>query len=246
MSRVRVAVDTSQALVEAAAAVTARLEEVFEAIDPLRAAVEERLMAGPGVVASAALGIEPLAHDVLADAGGLATGAGFVSGDRVLRDRATWLEWWTVDAPGGEPARVSPELAPDGTPTYDYSATPWMVVPRETGRRHVTGPYVDYFCTTEYALTFTVPVSAGGTFGGVAGVDVPVAELERAVAPVLDAVGAPVALVNAGGRVVTSVDFGLLTGDLVRDTAFADLWAGGGTSLVRCGGDLPLGLLTRA
>ncbi|TFD48627.1 hypothetical protein E3T46_14390 [Cryobacterium sp. Hh11] len=31
------------------------------------------------------------------------------------------------------------------------------------GRRHVTGPYVDYLCTDEYTLTLTLPVYRGGT-----------------------------------------------------------------------------------
>lgn len=234
---------------DVAAALTDRLEAVFSAVQPLADAIEARLAGGPGSICSDELGIERLATGLLRAPAGLATGAGYVSGPGVLRDRAAWLEWWTVDAPGAEPVRVAPEAAPDGTPTYDYSAMPWMVVPRETGARHVTGPYVDYFCTTEYALTFTVPVSAGGSFGGVVGVDVPVAELERQVTPLLDWVGAPVALVNAIGRVVTTVDFGLLTGDLVRDAAFARLWAGepadGPYRLRRLAG-LPLGLLVRA
>lgn len=41
---------------------------------------------------------------------------------------------------------------------YDYTALPWFVVPRETGGRRVTGPYVDWVCTEEYTLTFTVPL----------------------------------------------------------------------------------------
>jgi hypothetical protein len=86
------------------------------------------------------------------------------------------MEWWYRDA-GASVHKLRPVLDPDAEDFFDYSGLPWFAVPRDSGARHVTGPYVDWSCTEEYTLTFTVPVHAthpehGRTYLGVVGADV--------------------------------------------------------------------------
>jgi len=129
------------------------------------------------------------------------------------------MEWWHR-GPGGDGAdvhspaeardgagvrRLRPVLDPAAENFYDYTVLPWFAVPRETGARHVTGPYVDWLCTEEYTLTFTVPLfGAGRQYLGVVGADIVNSWLERRLLPLLHRVGQQAALVNAEGRVVVA------------------------------------------
>ena len=122
---------------------------------------------------------------------------------------------------------------------------PWYHVPRDTGHRHVTGPYVDYLCTDDYTLTFTVPVTDGGRFVGVAGADVRVLTFEQAVMPSLRSGPKGTAVVNAQGRVVLSNSVRHISGTLVRDPDVAGLWTTGDRRLHRID-DLPLALVDLA
>ena len=134
---------------------------------------------------------------------------------------------------------------------------PWFTVPRETGRRHVTGPYVDWLCTQEYTLTFTVPVfgthpERGRCHLGVVGADIVAGWLERRLLPLLHRMDGPVALVNAEGRVVVANRPALVTGAVLRQADVPALWrrepgspATAGATLHRLP-DLPLGVLVLA
>jgi hypothetical protein len=70
--------------------------------------------------------------------------------------------------------------------------------------RHVAGPYVDYACTNEYALTVAAPVTIHDRFAGVAAADVLVSSLERQLLPALRTLSEPAVLLNSGGRVIAS------------------------------------------
>ena len=104
--------------------------------------------------------IDGLVRQIL-DVAGLTAGRGRVwwSLPDVLVDARHWMQWWTRDD-DGQPQQLQPELDAEEESFWDYTVLPWFTVPRETGRRHVTGPYVDWLCTQEYTLTFTVPSSA--------------------------------------------------------------------------------------
>ena len=145
-------------------------------------------------------------------------GAGFVAETGVLHDAPYWLEWWTANPDIGIDScrRLAADTDPSSVGFRDYTELPWFVIPRETGRIHVTGPYVDYVCTDQHTLTVTKPVLAGATFIGVAGVDVLASTVERLLAPELDAVRGTVVVVNRVGRVVASSDPDHVVGDLVR------------------------------
>jgi hypothetical protein len=183
-------------------------------------------------------------------------GAGFVAETGVLQDAPYWLEWWTADPEVG--AQSCRRLAADTDPTSvgfrDYTELPWFVMPRATGRPHVTGPYVDYVCTDQHTLTVTQPVTVDGVFLGVAGVDVLAATVERVLRDRLDTASGVLVVVNRVGRVVASSDPEHVVGDLVRGLpenpwftgrAAARGGAGERWGFVSCT-SVPLGVLSRA
>ncbi len=152
-------------------------------------------------------------------------GAGFVAAVGVLEDAEWWLEWFARDA-DNKVQQLIVQSDPNGMGFYDYEHLPWYAVPRNTGVRHVTGPYVDYLCTEDYTLTFTAPVIAQGRFVGVAGGDVGVPAAEQRLLPVLRKAERGVAVVNAFGRILASNSGRHLCGDLVAEgDELAKLWA---------------------
>jgi hypothetical protein len=162
--------------------------------------------------------VEPIAtvvRPVLEAEGTPLVGAGLVLAPGVLGEH--WMEWWH-HGPGGDTTvrRLRPVLDPAAENFYDYTVLPWFAVPRATGARHVTGPYVDWLCTGEYTLTFTVPLRRGGEFLGVVGADIVNSWLERRLLPLLHRVGGPAALVNADGRVVAANHPSLVAGSVTR------------------------------
>ncbi|GAA3541506.1 cache domain-containing protein [Amycolatopsis ultiminotia] len=228
--------------------VSALVEETFARLKPVLAAAEALLAEPAGRTAEALHGIRPQVIEAL---GGLVIGAGFVSAPHVLTDQEFGFEWWTcAGAEGGEPEQLFISLVPDSPNFLDYTRQSWFTVPRDSGRRHINGPYVDYLCTDEYTLTFTVPVSCEGGFAGVVGADVYVREFERTVSRRLRSLGRHAALLNAQGRVIVSNSVRQATGSLVRDVDVPAWWTSGaepcttsaGATLRRCG-DSPIALL---
>lgn len=227
-------------------------EAVFELVSTLRTATEELFAearrAGRQVSVADLNGIDGIAIGMLGGVDGIIPGAGFIAAPGTLRDAPRWLQWWQQGR-NGSPSRLIAELDPGKDRFYDYVPLPWFAVPASTGRRHVTGPYVDYVCSDEYALTFTEPIFDDGTFVGVAGADVFVNRYESLVLPPLRALPSAAALVNTQGRVIVSNTARLVTGSLVRKPDVASFFAGGeasstvqGLTLQRCG-DVPIVLL---
>ena len=120
---------------------------------------------------------------------------------------------------------------------HDYEPLEWYDVPRRTGQRHITGPYVDNVCTDDYTLTLTQPVLHDGGFAGVAGADLGVRTVEKVLLPALRALAAPTAVVNADGRTLVSNTGALMCGDLLGTTPVV--------SRAQVG-DLPLSIATLA
>ena len=205
------------------ASIAAVFDPVFARLEQW-ANLVERYAARPGSVAERAE-LDPLVERLVirafADSDGTVIGAGFVSAPHFLG----WhLAWWL----GGQKA-ASPRLPANGIRHLetledpldenfrDYTALEWWRVPAQTGRRHITGPYVDYLCTDEYTLTLTLPVYRGGVeLIGVVGIDLSVDEIERDLVPLLGTDAVAVTVVNASGRVVVSTDTHLATGALLR------------------------------
>jgi hypothetical protein len=113
------------------------------------------------------------------------------------------MEWWWA-VPDREPETLRANLEPSAPDFFDYATADWYAPPESTGARHVAGPYVDYVCTNEYAMTLAQPVRAGGRFVGVAALDVSVGGFETLVLPALQSLDAPATLTNATGRVIAS------------------------------------------
>ena len=236
--------DAAQLLVER---VVALCDDVFGTVESLRTAtataVADALPRRPQRGDLAA--IETIAAAALLRPEGLVVGAGFVAEPGALRDETYWLEWWTYpDAV--QVLRLAVESDPDAPAFRDYTRLPWFQVPRRTGRRQVTGPYVDYLCTDEYTLTFTAPVVVAGRFAGVVGADVFARTVELRLGSLLGHVPEPAAIVNAQGRVVAGNEGAPVTGDLLREVV--PLWdlpatpGGDHPRLYRCG-DLPFALV---
>lgn len=170
-------------------------------------------------------------------------GGGFVAAPGVLADAPWWLEWFAWDA--GVVQRLVSETDPSGAHFFDYTLMPWFTGPRDRPAPYgvVTGPYVDYLCTDDYTLTFTRAVRRpGGSFAGVAGVDVRVSAVEQQFLAALRGSGRLLVLVNEQGRVVVSTSARMLSGDLVETVDVPALLAAGDPRLTRIAGS-ELGLL---
>jgi hypothetical protein len=215
-----------------AEAVGGLLETVFAAVERARAAVTALLEARP---APATADLVRLQRGFRAELGGLVVGLGFVAAPGLLTDVPAWLEWWQLRPDGGvQPLLL--DLDPATSAYSDYTHWDWYALPRGSGRREISGPYVDYLCTDEYSLTLAAPVhSPDGSFAGVAAADVYLRHFEAVAVPALRALGRPAFLVNPRGRVVASTTAARLAGDLVRNLDGLDVHA--------CG-EIPLRLVT--
>ena len=244
---------------ELADRVVALCETTFAAVDGLRGVADQLLLPfsqGAPLAAADVAAIDGPVRQVLDVARSPLVGAGLVVTPGVLADARHWMQWWTRDDAGRQ-RQLRHELDAEEESFYDYTVLPWFTVPRETGRRHVTGPYVDWLCTQEYTLTFTVPVfgthpERGRCHLGVVGADIVAGWLERRLLPLLHRMDGPVALVNAEGRVVVANRPALVTGAVLRQSDVPALWRRGageprdrGATLHRLP-DLPLGVLVLA
>nr|WP_314176837.1 hypothetical protein [Streptomyces sp. DSM 40971] len=171
-------------------------------------------------------GLRPGLHERLARLT-LMSGAGFVAAPGLLADAEAWLEWWQT-GPGGEARPLLLDLDPEHSPYWDYTHWEWFALARDTGRRAVAGPYVDYLCSDEYSLTLSVPVTVGDRFTGVAAADVYLPDFEAAVMPVLQRLTGPACLVNSRGRVAVSTYANHLAGSLLKGPDFGAVLAGAG------------------
>ena len=230
---------------EAVEQVSALVEGIFDSLKPLLATTEALLA---DAVRARAADLDRLRPQVIRAIGGLVVGAGFISAPHVLADQELGFEWWT-SSPDGGAMQLFISLDPGSENFLDYTRQSWFTVPRDTGRRHVNGPYVDYLCTDEYTLTFTLPVRHNDSFAGVVGADVFVREFEHVLLPTLRSAGGRAALVNAQGRVIVSNSVRQATGSMVRELDIPAWWTSGaeplseaGNTLRRCG-DTPIGLL---
>lgn len=236
-----------------AAQVRSTLESVFETVAHTRddtTALLTRIAAEGRHPASADLAaLRPGLHLRLARQE-LVSGVGFIAAPGLLRDVPGWLEWWQSGSDGSvRPLLI--DLDPQQSAYSDYTHWDWFTLPRDTGRRAVAGPYVDYLCSDEYSLTLSAPVHVEGRFAGVAAADVYLRHFESAVMPLLRQLSGPAHLVNARGRVAASADPAHLVGSLTKGPDFGGVLerarAGrhDGWRLVPCDG-IPLVLVVSA
>ena len=223
-------VDTSTGIAQR---IAATIDPVFAVIEEWRNRVEQALGADDDPRAAT---FDPLVADLVARElerpGTLITGAGFVAAPGFLPDAPWHLAWWLsgaspfrVEQTGGGLRRLDAVSDPDAEAFRDYTTLEWWRVPARTGRRHLTGPYVDYLCTDDYTVTITSPVVVDREMAGLVGADVYVARLEQALLPVLRAADRTCTIVNASGRIVASTDTHRATGALLRLEGLAETLA---------------------
>ena len=205
---------TRRACPDVGGIVTTVVEEIFTAVHEVEAdavrmldAVRSR-RAVPGGADVSRLG--PGIRALLARTQ-LVVGLGLIVAPGLLDDEQLRLEWWQRGGAGDAPTALDVDLNRLSPGFYDYEAAEWFAVPRQSGARHVVGPYVDVHGTGSYMLTFTVPVSWDGAFVGVAGADVPAARFEERLLDRLST-AAPSVLLNRDDRVVFSSSARWLTG----------------------------------
>lgn len=220
---------------EAATRVRDTAEEVFAALREVREATLAQArtvrQGGRDLRRADLAALRPLLTGRL---GVLIVGVGFIAAPGLLTDAPWYLEWWQEN-PSGAPVQLLRDLDPSSSAFYDYTHWEWYTGPQSGVERTICGPYVDYLCTDEYSLTFSVPVTLDGVFIGVAAADVFVRRFGTAVVPVLRELPGQAFLINGQGRVVASNTARYIAGSVYRGTeGFA----------VRPVADLPLSLVT--
>jgi hypothetical protein len=157
--------------------------------------------------------IRPVVEELVQQPGGYAAGAGFIANAGLLGPERSYIAWW--QGPELEHVDALANFSPNSISRYVKSE--WFRIPVETGRAHVTGPYVDFLCTDEYVLTFTHPVFTrpDSPVAGIVGIDVTVQRLERGAMPALRRIGGRATLANADGRAVVSAAPDIDAGDLI-------------------------------
>ncbi|MFJ6417712.1 cache domain-containing protein [Paeniglutamicibacter sp. NPDC091659] len=153
--------------------------------------------------------VHPLARKLLNRQDLPLVGAGFVAAFEAVSDVPWHMAWWQ----GEKQERLLMLTMESAGETY--SRREWFTVPMESGAGHITGPYVDFLCTDEYTLTFTVPVKAHGRIVGVAGADIFVESIEGLLVDRLREIDPRATLINGVGRVVVSADPQLAAGRLL-------------------------------
>ena len=183
--------------------ITAQFEQIFVSLEPLAAAFAD-VAGDAGKARPEGLAkLREIIFEVLNTHNGLVTGAGAIAAPDTMPGSRYWLEWWWTRT-SGEPEALRVNLDPAAPDFFDYTSADWYLTPMRNSTRHVAGPYVDYACTNEYALTVAVPVTIHDRFAGVAAADVLVSSLERRLLPALRTLSKPTVLLNSGGRVIAS------------------------------------------
>jgi len=156
--------------------------------------------------------IRPVVEELVQLPGGYAAGAGFIANAGLLGPERSYIAWW--QGPDLEHVDALANFSPNSISRYVKAE--WFRIPVQTGRAHVTGPYVDFLCTDEYVLTFTHPVFTrpDGPVAGIVGIDVTVQRLERGAMAALRRIGGRATLANADGRAVVSAASDIDAGDL--------------------------------
>jgi hypothetical protein len=230
----------STAVDECAAGVEATFSALFHQIEDWRDRLQELSAERSGRLSAADVDelVEMMVAPQLGHDGALTIGAGYVATPGFLVDTDWHLAWWlgrsnTFGLGSADPSvrRLVATEDPTAEDFRDYTELEWWRVPAATGAAHITGPYVDYLCTDDYTLTLTMPVRHGDRMIGVAGADLYVNDIERALLPFVRSIGQPATILNASGRVVVSTDPHLATGSVLRQPHEAGVRCGA-TSLI--------------
>ncbi|MGY4712277.1 PDC sensor domain-containing protein [Mycolicibacterium sp. CBM1] len=129
-------------------------------------------------------------------------GMGFVAAPSVVDGRERYMAWWQRNHQ--RVARLRLNFDPTSIDVYDYLQMDWYQLAQRGQERVAYGPYVDYSGSDLYTITATIPVVADGMFLGVAGADLSVGEVERALIEVLRQTAEDAVVVNTERRVIAA------------------------------------------
>jgi hypothetical protein len=191
--------------------ITTKLESLFALLGPVVSGFE-RMAALEQPAREDMIDLRGAIADVIAGPG-LVNGSGVIVAPGLLSDAPYWMEWWW--ATPKEPEALRLNLEPSAPDFFDYTTAEWYAMPEHTGARHIAGPYVDYACRNDYALTLAQPVGVAGRFVGVAALDITASSLEYWVLPMLASLAGTTTLVNAAGRVIVSTSAAIWPGQRV-------------------------------
>lgn len=183
--------------------ITAQFEQIFASLEPVAAGFAELVTGAVKNRSEDLFRLREITFGVLNTHNGLVAGAGAVAAPDTVPGSHYWLAWWWTRTSGG-PEALRVNLDPAAPDFFDYTSADWYLTPMRDSAPNVAGPYVDYACTNEYALTVAVPVTVHDRFAGVAAADVLVSSLERQLLPALRTLSRPAVLLNSAGRVITS------------------------------------------
>ena len=182
------------------------IERVFAEIHILATVTADVLttaLAAGGQATSADLAMLASVADGTIGRYSLLGGAGVVVNPGLLADVQAHLEWRQLGR-DARPRSLVLDVDPNSADPYDYWEMEWFRVPRDEHRRMVGGPYFDYRGADRFGLTFAVPVDVNDEFVAIAGADVPLAQLEPELLPILHRLPRRAALINHENRVITS------------------------------------------
>lgn len=195
-------------------AITAWHAQVPETIERISSVAIEAISTDPRSVEAR---LEQITSDILNSTHKFA-GAGIVSVHPQVLARSRSLLWWVTQRENGRvaPLPLDADLTELGTYQAGLEDIEWYRVPATTGRPHMTGPFVDYMCTDQFAFTFTVPLKISGEFYGVAGIDMTVRSLEEQIESLLENVSPNAILLSNFDLVAISLDPRFATGSKLK------------------------------
>ena len=207
-------INKSPELTELIDSVAAWHDQVPETVERLAAVAMDAISTDPRTVADR---VEELAMELLTSTDRFA-GAGIVSVHPAVTTRSRSLLWWVTHQENGQrnPSPLDADLTELGTYQDGLEDIEWYRVPATTGLRHMTGPFVDYMCTDQFAFTFTMPLMIEREFYGVAGIDMSVRSLEVDVESQMQRLSEDAILLANDDLIAISLDPRFATGSRLK------------------------------
>ncbi|WP_197415270.1 cache domain-containing protein [Mycobacterium sp. M26] len=176
------------------------LEPIYDLLGRVAAEVLRSRPARAALTESHFSGLQRLLADLLTHEHGI-WGMGFVAAPFVVDGRERYMAWWQRNHE--RVARLRLNFDPTSIDVYDYLQMDWYQLAQRGQARVAYGPYVDYSGSDLYTITATIPVVADGAFLGVAGADLSVGDVERALIEVLRQTPQDAVVVNTERRAPT-------------------------------------------
>jgi DNA-binding FadR family transcriptional regulator len=185
-----------------AAEIRSTLSTVFDSIDRLSEAFH---------ALRSRLGESPTPHELqrldgavraVVEENDMSEGAGYVFAPGYIGGYDRYIQWLHRTAERVTPLRFN--LDPTSVNVYDYLQMDWYTIARDRNSRCVYGPFLDFAGADHYVMTFTAPLTHEGTFLGLAGADLRMAELEHRLMEIVDKAPGEAVLINSERAVLAA------------------------------------------